>query len=79
MISVSFSLVCSRRVAEHAEPIAALDALKLARLLFSQPIVPAIAPFNRRGLPERRETTLIAPIARDPCEKCGLARISRAP
>jgi hypothetical protein len=24
-------------------------------------------------LPERRETTLIAPIARDPCENCGLA------
>jgi hypothetical protein len=24
--------------------------------------------------PERRETTLIAPIARDPCENCGLER-----
>jgi hypothetical protein len=54
--------------AMHAEPIAALAALKLASLLFSQPIGPAMS-----FLPERRETTLIAPIARDPCEKCGLA------
>ena len=27
--------------------------------------------------PERRETTLIAPIARDPCENCGLATAMR--
>jgi len=32
MISVNFPLVCSRRVAVHAEPITALDALKLASL-----------------------------------------------
>ena len=55
----------------HAEPIAALDALKPASLAPQSTHGPRYAPFNRRGLPERRETTSIAPIVRDPCEKCG--------
>jgi hypothetical protein len=51
----------------HAEPIAALDALKLASLALQSTHSSAMG-----FPPERRETTLIAPIARNPCEKCGL-------
>jgi len=39
------------------------------RLLFPQPITTAMN-FG----PERRETSLIAPITRDPYENCGLAQ-----
>jgi hypothetical protein len=53
--------------AMHAEPIAALAALKLASLALQSTHSPTMG-FS----PERRETTLIAPIARDPYENCGL-------
>jgi hypothetical protein len=59
--------------AMHAEPIAALVALKLASLALPSTHSPCYGPFQLKLGPERRETTLRAPIARDPCENCELA------
>jgi hypothetical protein len=54
--------------AVHAEPIAALATLKLASLALPSTHSPRYGPSPLTMGPERRETTLIAPIARDPCE-----------
>jgi hypothetical protein len=59
--------------AMHAEPIAVLAALKPASLALPSTHSPAMG-FS----PERRETTLRAPITRDPCENCGLAATLRS-
>jgi hypothetical protein len=67
MIKKYFQVNALGTDAMHAEPIAALDALKLASLALQSTHSPAMG-----FLPERRETTLIAPIARDPYENCGL-------
>ena len=72
MIKENFQRLRTTTVTVHAEPIAALDALKLASLALQSTHSPAMG-----FLPERRETTLIAPIARDPYEKCGLAPCPR--
>jgi hypothetical protein len=66
MINRYFQVDAPATDAMHAEPIAALAALKLVWLALQSTHSPAMS-----FLPERRETTLIAPIARDPCEKCG--------
>ena len=71
MISEHFCGFCEATVAVHAEPIAALAALKLASLALQSTHSPAMG-----FLPERRETSLIAPITRDPYEKCGLDPVS---
>ena len=56
MISEYFKRFGTPTVATHADPIAALAALKLASLALPSTHSPA------KGLsPERRETTLIAP------------------
>jgi len=68
MINRYFQVNAPGTDAMHAEPIAALAALKLASLDLPSTHSPAMS-FS----PDRREATLIAPIARDPCEKCGLA------
>jgi hypothetical protein len=53
--------------AMHAEPIAALDALKLASLALQSTHSP------RYGFPSRAaRDDLDSAIARDPCENCGL-------
>jgi hypothetical protein len=74
MINRCFQVDLPEVRAMHAEPIAALDALKLASLA-----LPSIHSPRYGVSPDRRETTLIAPIARDPCEKCGLAACSVMP
>jgi hypothetical protein len=72
MINRYFQVDVPGTDAMHAAPIAALDALKLASLALPSTHSP------RYGFsPERRETTLIAPIARDPYENCGLAPRAR--
>jgi len=67
MISRYFKVDAPKTDAVHAEPIAALDALKLASLALQSTHSPAMG-----FLPEQREATLIAPITRDPYENCGL-------
>ena len=103
MIDKYFKVDALGTNAMHADPIAALDALKLASLAVTrgtsiylalraalQLRKTAVLPFCQSThspamsfLPERRETTLrrtrflIAPIARDPCENCGLTTEQR--
>jgi hypothetical protein len=73
-------LHCKAPTSPYTSPYGQLCscAKRLPCRFVSQPIVPAITSFHRRGLPERRETTLRrtrflkVPIARDLCENCGL-------
>jgi hypothetical protein len=74
MINRYFQVDAPRTDAMHADPIAALDALKLASHALPSTHIPAMG-FS----PERRETTLIAPIARDSYENCGLAMEAGTP
>jgi hypothetical protein len=63
------SLVVTRGTSVYLAHWAALQLRKTAVLPFCQSTHRTTMGF----IPERRETSLIAPIGRDPCEKRGLA------
>jgi hypothetical protein len=88
MINGYFRVDAPGTDAMHANPIAALDALKPASLAVTRGTSVCLAlraalqlrktavlpfcPSTHSPRYERREATLIAPIARDPYENCGL-------